>query len=352
MEEGSITGQVVNLSQDGQPAAGIEVILRAELEGELGPVAAAKTNSDGRFTFHGVPLERELTYVPGANLGGIHYPGPRLQLGPRRPSATVQLAVRETVAQPSPLVIRQHEVVIQSEAGALHVTEALLVDNPSSRTYVGNHDSQQQTATTFTLGIPTDFERLTFQQEFFGRGFALQGGRLVTSVPWEPGQRWLRYTYTLRNDQPYRCWRRTIDAPCQQLRVRVQDVARTDVRSNLPLTEPDQLDGNQDPSFATRGTTLQPGYVVEVELGRLPIRWTAHARWYALLLLVTSVIGTIVWLRRRPATADRATRGSSSPLAGPHFKPKDQPIGPTTDAAERGEATGHKGLPSSQRHVS
>ena len=44
---------------------------------------------------------------------------------------------------------------------------------------------------------PADFQKVTFHEEFFGRAFAMRDGKLVTSIPWEPGQRVLAFTYFL-----------------------------------------------------------------------------------------------------------------------------------------------------------
>ena len=309
--EGVIRGRVVNLSEDGAPAPRIEVLLRARLDDEFVVVAATESDDQGGFVFSGLPEDEELVYLPGANWGGIHYPGPRLQLDRQRPTATVKLAIRETVAAPNPLVVRQHEIVIQAEAGALHVTEALLVDNPTQRTFVGHSVDDEQLPVTFSLGIPLDFQRLTFEKEFFGRGFSIVDDRLVTSLPWEPGPRWLRFTATVPNDQALRRWERRLDGPCENLRVRVVHDKPGQVRCNLPSVAGDPAG---ERVFAA-AEALAADQVLWIELGSLPLPWTRYARWGALLVLASSIAAVSLTLKKRQPSPPADTPRTP---AGPH----------------------------------
>ena len=235
-EPGVIRGRVVNMSQREAPYAGAEVILRAQVDGEFAPVAKAVTDADGNYRFEGLPVGSDYLYLPGANREGIHYPGRRVGLTRGHPTAYVTLEVRDTVAEPSPLVIRQHEIVIGMEPGAVHVVEALLVDNPTAATYVGRAKTEGMMPVTMRLHIPTDFERVTFEKERFGSQFQVVDGRLVTGIPWTPGQQWLKFTYTLRNQSGKLAWQRhagralRIDSGARQARAsrrdRVQSAAR------------------------------------------------------------------------------------------------------------------------------
>lgn len=293
--EGTIDGVVMNLSREGRPAAAVEVELRAELDGQLVPVARTQTDARGRFAFRGVPLDQTLTYVAGANLDGVHYASSKFALGPARRSAHVRLAVREAETGTNPLVIRRHDVLIEPGLGVLHVTEALLVENPTPRTYVGKAVGEAPMPVTFALGIPTNFERLTFEEEFFGRNFALVGGKVVTGIPWEPGRRWVRFTYSARNEAAYRRWERRMDAPCDQVSVRVKGSGDVEVECSLPIDRdtPDRA------TFAASGRSLAAGDVVWVGLGDLPVSWTSYARWGAVVALVLSVVGLAGWNWRR-----------------------------------------------------
>lgn len=223
---GSISGVVVNACQDNRPVAGAEVVLRVLLDGQF--VVAAETTADerGHFRFEPIPADEDYVYLPGANHDGVHYPAARIRLQPQLPHAQVQLPVHETVADPNPLVLRDHHVSIRSEHNAIHVTETLEIENPTLKTYVGRAKQAGGRAATLRLAIPDNFRRVTFDQEFYGRQFTVIENQLVTDIPWTPGRRTLKLSYVLPADSSPRSWQRLLDLPCRSLRI--------DVHTNKP----------------------------------------------------------------------------------------------------------------------
>lgn len=294
---GSISGVVVNASLDGAPVGGADVVLRVRLEGEFVTAAETVTDAMGRFVFDDIPADSEYIYLPGANREGIHYPGPRVQLNAQTPHARVRLSVHDTVSEPSPLVLRRHDITLEPESDALRVTESLLIDNPSTLTYVGKPAHEGGRAATLRLAIPSDFRRTTFHSEFYGRQFTLIGGRLVTDVPWTPGKHELAFTYVLPNSQRERVWERPLDLPCEHLQLTVHTDTPEDVTCNLSPTGSREAD---TVTFESNAGTLPAGYVVRLQLGRLPVSLTAYGRWLALAILVLLVIATtLIGTRRR-----------------------------------------------------
>jgi hypothetical protein len=310
--EGVIGGLVVNASRENAPVGGADVVLRVELDGRFVPFRQTTADAQGRFLFDKLPVGRQYLYLPGANRDDIHYPGPRMQLSPQRPRINVELAVRDALSRPNPLLIRRHEIVIRPEPGALSVSESLLVENPTSTCYVGQAVDKGATPVTLQLAVPGDFERVTFAEEFFGRRFLIAGGKLLTGMPWQPGQRELKFSYVLPNRQRYRVWQRPLDLPCSQVRICVQTADPQEVSCNLERAG----DGaNGEVVFQSAGRDLSAGFIVRVELGHLPVPLMAYARWLALLILGGLMLAT-GW-RWRLASAEprhgqdaRATRGN------------------------------------------
>ena len=61
-----------------------------------------------------------------------------------------------------------------------------MIENPASSTYVGLTPEGNEEPVTLQLGIPADFERITFNKESHGRQFSVVGGSLATGIPWTP----------------------------------------------------------------------------------------------------------------------------------------------------------------------
>ncbi len=314
---GSISGVVVNASQGGTPVSGAEVVLRVKLEGQFAVAAEGVADEQGRFVFDDIPADTDYVYLPGANCAGVHYPGPRVTLSATTPHARLTLEVHDPVADPSPLVLRRHEITLQPEPGALRVTEKLLIENPSSRTYVGRPAREGGRAATLRLSVPSDFRRTTFHQEFYGRQFTLIDGRLVTDIPWPPGRREVAFTYVLPNEERYGVWQRPLDLPCDHLRIDVHTDAAEEVQCNLSRAA---SPGTGVVRFEATGQALPAGHVVRLQLGRLPISLATYGRWLALVVLVgliatSGLIG--LRFRRRSQTQLAARPAAPKMLAQP-----------------------------------
>ena len=207
---GTIQGVVVNGTHGNQPLEDVEVVLRAGADGELVPVAETKTDRYGKFVFEQVPLEPTLVYLPGANRDGVHYPGQRVRLDPSDRIAQVTIVVFDAVSTPCPLVAKRHDIDVTVDEQVLKITESLLISNPSRATYVGQSMGNGPPV-TFWLSIPKNFDRVTFDKEFFGRRFFVVDHRPITEMPWLPGEQELRFTYRVpvgreRGPIPPDCW--------------------------------------------------------------------------------------------------------------------------------------------------
>lgn len=291
---GVISGMVVNGTNQQQPLAHAEVVLRAGKSGSFSPVATTWTDAAGRFTFDSLAADGETIYLPGANRHDVHYPGPRVRLSGSRPQAQVRLVAFDAVESPSPLVARRHEINVRVETGYLEVAESLVIDNPSQTAYVG--DSQGEgPPVTIRLAIPSGFETVTFEKEFFGRNFLVHGERLVSELPWPPGTRELKYSYRLPVEKRSSALTRALDLPTESVLVRVTGSKEQPVRCNLPAA-PDGPEG--ETVFLHQGAPMKAGRQITLELGDLPVRWELQTRWLALGLLAALIAASIAFSRR------------------------------------------------------
>ena len=292
---GSIRGTVVNTSAEKPAPCACFVVLQVRTKGEFVLYEQKVSSADGTFEFHRLPVGPDCLYLVGASRHGIFYPGPRVQLSESRPNALVELSVCDAVTKPNPLVLRRFEITIHPEPGLLRVTESLDIDNPSSTCYVGEPPTAGAEPSTLQLAIPPEFERTTFDKEFFGRRFVVADGKVVTGVPWPPGQRELAYTYVLRNTQPCWRWERPLDLPCRRVIVRVEAAKSNQVQCSLPKKSSDE---NGMLVFESDGQTLPAGERLQVELGHLPLAWMSYLRWAAVATLLALVACTAGVLAR------------------------------------------------------
>jgi hypothetical protein len=319
-----IEGVVVNGSSGASPVAGAEVVLLAGKDNQFKQIATTTADQHGCFLFdrrHLTPAP-DLVYLPGAHWEGVHYPGPRLQLDPRGIPARVRLTVHDAVASPCPLIAEVHEIDINVRRGALEVTEILVVDNPSSATFVGAADAKapKMAPTTLSLWIPDGVSQITFNKEFDARNFRLVDGRLITNVPWPPGKRQLAFVYQLPVGSNQFLFERPLDLPCMQARIAVTGQCSEELTCNLPkITGPNPIPFG----FASVGRKLPAGYTLQLQMGQLSVSWVVYARWVAMLLLGGPLTAIALWLTlrsrfRRIPGAGRAKRSrATADLDGP-----------------------------------
>jgi hypothetical protein len=316
--DGTIAGRVVNGSQGKNRPCQTTVLLRIQSDGQFTPFRETVSNAQGIFRFSGLPVGDGARYLVGANQNDVHYPGPRISLTAAAPSALAELTVYDAVTHPSPLVIRDCEITLRPEPGALRVTESMVVDNPSSSSYVGKAAEPGAEPVTLQLAIPADFDQATFREEFYGRRFFVFNGKVVTGIPWPPGQRELKFTYVLRNAQRHRVWERPLDLPCSELRIRVLNEPSDQITCNLPTT---LAAATGEIAFQSAGQVLSAGHVLRVGIGHLPVPWITYARGLAAAALICALVGTsMVMIRRRVrnlrARGDHALRSALPRMDG------------------------------------
>ncbi len=303
---GSIDGVVLNISRNGRAVPAADVLLRASVDGEFIPVARAQSDAQGRFSFRDLPVDQGITYLPGATCDEIHYPGTRIVLTSAQPHAQVRLTVQEAITQPNPLVISDYQIYLEPEAGALRVTEQLLIENPEPATFVGLKPTKDGQPVTLQLRIPSGFEKVTFHEEFYGRRFVLINSVPTTSIPWPSGQRVLRFSYVIREESQRLIWNRPLDLPCRRIQLHVQSDIAGRLETNL-RAEPVAHDGLT--TFTAGRDLLPAGHTLQAHIKNQPLPFMAYARWIALALLSVIAIATLLFvaLRRRTTVSDQQT---------------------------------------------
>lgn len=312
-ESNGYLGGVVVRASDGLPVAGAEVVLSIRQGDQFIPAAKTVADEDGKYLFEDLLVAPSIVYKPGANWGGIHYPGPAARLTPARSIVGLKLTVNEAVSEPNLLIARRHEITIRSKPGILEVTESLVIDNPTLDCYVGKPQEKGGEPETLCLNIPSDFGQVTFDEEFYGRNFSISDGRLVTGVPWTPGEQELRFTYVLPNEERQLVWTRALDLPCGDVTVRVVTAKPEDVSCSLTAQREEKSDAV---TFHYSGPELEAGREIHVGLGRLPVSALAYGKWLAVAVLIALVLAAAILRRRQRGSAEvRSTEIASEPQA-------------------------------------
>jgi hypothetical protein len=287
---GTIRGVVLDGTHRQKPLENVVVVLRAGPDGALTPVDETVTDRLGNFVFENLPLDPAITYLPGADRHGVHYPGRRTRLDATTPSAQTRIVTFDAVESPSPLVAQRLEIEIEVRHELLEVRETLLVENASDQTYVGEQNDGVPPV-TMRLAVPPNFDRVTFGSEFYGRRFQVVEHQLVTDIPWPPGVRELKYAYRVPTATAGAVFRRTVDLPARNVTLRVHGDALETTSCNLPLAR------TSESSAVFASEDVAAGHSIELIVGDLPFPWIQCARWGAVATLAALVLATAAKLR-------------------------------------------------------
>jgi hypothetical protein len=283
---GTIEGVVLNGSRSGEPIADAEVHLRAGVSGFFEPVDKTNTDTFGKFSFQNIPFDSTITYLPGANHQGVHYPGQRVRFDAINKVAHVKIVAYDAVLSRSPLSVERHDIDIEVGKRVLAITEALLISNRSRSTYVGETKGDEAPI-TLRLSVPPNFDRVTFDSEFCGRRFRIVDHQLLTDMPWPPGKRELKFTYRMPIEESGGEFIRPLDLPTTGLRVQVQ---AQDQQVSCNLSRAAAVADRM--IFSVKDKQFPVGYTIKVQIGNMPIPWMLYARWASLAVLVILAIGT------------------------------------------------------------
>jgi hypothetical protein len=268
--------------------------LQIQQDGTFLPVANTTSDDHGRFAFHDLPVAGHPLYLVGADRDEVFHPGQRVRLDEAHPAAHAAIRVFDAITHPSPLVARKHDVIIRPEQNLLSVTETISIANPTLNCYVGGAEGKRPV--TLKLKIPSNFAKVTFQKEFYGRRFDLIDGELMTTIPWPPGERELSFTYVVPIEQRKQLWERPLDLPCDDVSVTVLSGDLDSIKCNMGAGE-NSKGGTR--VFRHVGH-LAAGHTVRIEFGGLEVPFSVYARWLALTALAALVtMAAFVMVRKR-----------------------------------------------------
>ena len=201
-DEHEIGGQVVNLTPEAAPPAGLQVVLTIfEGTDPIGQLATT-TSEDGSFVFGEIPRIEGLGYLFQLQYQGAQY---RFQLDPGS-SAPVQIAIYEPTSELSSLSVLDDTIMVTREPGQfeqLTVRQVVRVRNETLETFVPSFgDAGAGMMNFLRVSMPAGFREMTVRSD-------LQGGQVIpvdrgvgitTAIP--PGIHAIVFAYAAPYDQP------------------------------------------------------------------------------------------------------------------------------------------------------
>lgn len=152
--------------------------------------------SDGHIRVYDIPLQTRITPRVKMSYAGIEYEVVGEPMSSSNPSQDLSLTVYEITEQQPDWQIRMRHVMLQPAGTSIQVSEVLVVDNPSDRTFVGTADPAGN-RTVFRLPMPDGASDVEVLSGFHACCMRFEDGSIVNPIALLPGQAQYQISYSL-----------------------------------------------------------------------------------------------------------------------------------------------------------
>jgi hypothetical protein len=269
---GAVSGQVVNGTPGGAPAAGLEVTLGVYRANDLEREVQGQADETGHFRFAGLDVDRELTYQVGTVYADMLYRSDPIKLTDKQPEQQVTLDVYEPT--PTDPGLRASQVLVslgiaRDAPSDLVVTELVKLVNTSDRTFVPQPGGPAGPMGLVRFGLPPGARS-------FEPGLGLDARQVVqvdrgfaSLAPVPPGDSMFRFSYRVPLHAAEAALEKSLPYGADLLRV-VAEEGGPRVRGGPTLTFEQAVDSKGSKLLVWAAHDLAPGTRLNIELSDLP----------------------------------------------------------------------------------
>jgi hypothetical protein len=197
---GSLTIAVVNATAGAKAPGAVPVMVELYKDDQVIDKNEAKLNEDGSLTIDSIPVSLGVTPHVKVTYQGVEYEAAGEVMDGTHPDQRIQVQVYDaTETAPAWTIKMQHLITTPTVAG-VQVTEMVVVDNPTDRSWVGKAggDGKRQ---TLTFPLPAGATNVQLGNGFHGCCVKVEADRVVDSMALQPGtsQYSLSYVVPVKN---------------------------------------------------------------------------------------------------------------------------------------------------------
>lgn len=174
--------------ESGKPLGGIEVAFLID-QGSPEEILRKRTDDEGRISFSGPFLTRNLAFLLVPFYRGIPYPTTRLQAGAQK---QIVLEVFEPGGHEADLEITNLRMVLAVSPERIEVAHFVEIENSGRRTYAGSGNGEERRVTEFLL--PAGVFGL---RSLSGDLVPAEGNRFFDTQPLPPGHSTIAFSFEL-----------------------------------------------------------------------------------------------------------------------------------------------------------
>jgi hypothetical protein len=260
---------------------------------EQGPLDSLKADARGAFRFRIARPDTGVMYVVSTRYAGIGYFSEPFSVRDHAGADTIRLAVYDTAATGSPLVVAVRHLVISAPGGdgSRDALDIVQVGNGGETTRV----PRDSTSPTWHMKLPRGIESFRVGEgDVPNSAVVLAADSILVSAPFPPGLKQVVVTYAVPRD--LKTLRVPIDQPTQRLELLVEDSTAEATGPALVTADPLTIQGRRFRRFSATG--MGAGGTVAISFGGTRAR---DLGWLAVVLSAV-LLGAGGWIaaqRRR-----------------------------------------------------
>ncbi len=297
--QGTIEGQIINDTENGDSVDSQEVILTTYLGEEEMETESTTTDSDGFFRFSEISTEPGLSYDVEVHYQEVEYKSERLVFNDDNLIKSIELIVYDTTEDPEVIEMELAHIIIYVEPDILQVEEYLLFINESDKAYVGTTSSSDESIReSLKFTIPKDAVELEAGYGLMDCCIIITENGFIDTMPVLPGPKEVVYSYHIHPDSKKYVFSKDANYPIRNLTLLIQG-ENIDISSEqLFAGEPLSIESSTFNHLT--GNNIARGERVSVQLSGLPItRNPADILWLALILAILFGGFLFVFILRR-----------------------------------------------------
>ncbi len=276
---GKFEGQIVNGTKDAPitNSANLTVTLLSAPLGATVPLSVTtRADANGRFVFTNLDTMTTTRYAVLATYKELDYYSDVVTFSENQTTQPITVTIHETTEDVSAVRVSQTHFIVEVVPGSLGVTQIIVLQNTSDRTYIGKPLLGPHRA-TLTLPILAGASNLQFENPEAGATTLVGSTVLTYTLPVYPGMDQIVYAYELSYTSSNYPFRLTMPFDSAQVRILLADVGGTINSTQFATPAPFSAPTGQK-FLQTTMTNVTAGTTLNATFTKLPAGAEAPAQ--------------------------------------------------------------------------
>jgi len=266
---GSLAIQAVQGTPGAAKVGAAEVEIDLIQDGQIIDHIETQLDEFGVLVLRDLPIAGGIIPLVRVHYGEVKYQQPGEMMDPAHPQQRVRVVCYETTEDKPDWTMTTRHIMATKRGSGLFVSEFIVVNNPSERTWLGDGHGEPGSATrrTVEFAIPEDAKEVYLGSGFLKRASVVEPGLIASRLPLMPGKNEFKFEYHFHADGNGEVeYAIPQSAPVDRLMVIIPNGVQVESSEGIAFDKDMAMEGG--PSVGVyKAENLQAGQMVTMKLG-------------------------------------------------------------------------------------